>query len=92
MPHVVCEPCLDCRYTNCCEVCPTESFREGEKMLYIDPDTCIDCEACVQECPVEAIYLDEDVPEKWREYVETNAEMAAKCAVINEKKKPLADQ
>ena len=59
-------------------------------MLYIDPETCIDCEACVPECPVEAICLDEDVPEKWGKYVELNAEMAAKCEVINEKKKPLA--
>jgi ferredoxin len=61
-------------------------------MLYIDPETCIDCEACVPECPVEAIFLDEDVPEKWHEYIALNAEMATQCEMINEKKKPLADQ
>lgn len=89
MPHVVCQPCYDCKYTDCVEACPTSAFREGERMLYIDPNVCIDCEACVPRCPVEAIYLDENVPPQWREYIALNAEMAAKCPVITEKKKPL---
>ncbi|MBN2024828.1 MAG: 4Fe-4S binding protein [Pirellulales bacterium] len=89
MPHVVCEPCRDCRYTNCVLVCPVESFREGERMLYIHPDVCIDCGACVSECPVEAIYPDDAVPEKWRSYIALNAEMAPQCPVITERKPPL---
>ena len=92
MTHVVCEPCYECRYTDCVEVCPVDCFREGEKMLYIDPDECIDCEACVPECPVEAIYLDESVPEQWSRYVELNAEMAPQCEPITEKKKPLCEE
>ena len=92
MTHVVCQPCYDCKYTDCVVVCPVECFYEGERMLYIHPDECIDCEACVPECPVEAIFLDENVPEEWRSYVQLNADMAPKCPVISEKKPPLADQ
>jgi ferredoxin len=73
-------------------VCPVECFYEDEKMLYIHPDECIDCEACVPECPVEAIYLDENVPEEWREYIELNAEKSAECEVITEKKTPLCEE
>ena len=92
MTHVVCEPCYGCRYTDCVSVCPVNCFHEDEKMLYIDPDECIDCEACVPECPVEAIYLDENVPEEWRRYIELNAEMAPKCEVITEKRTPLCEE
>ena len=49
MTHVVCEPCFGCKYTDCVVVCPVECFYEGEKILYIHPDECIDCEACVPE-------------------------------------------
>jgi ferredoxin len=51
-----------------------ECFYGDDEQLYIDPDDCIDCEACVNECPVEAIYLDDRVPEKWAEYVQLNAD------------------
>ena len=57
MTHVVCEPCHDCKYTDCVAVCPVQGFWQDEKMLYIDPVDCIDCEACIPECPVEAIYV-----------------------------------
>ena len=90
MTHVVCEPCYNCKYTDCVVVCPVECFYEGEKMLYIHPDECIDCEACVPECPVEAIFLDANVPDEWNNYVQLNAEMAPKCPVITERKEPLA--
>lgn len=86
MPHVVCEPCVGCKYMDCVVVCPVRCFREGERMVYIDPEECIDCEACVPECPVEAIFLDESVPDRWRDYIQLNAEMAAKCPPITEKK------
>src|SRR5438552_3709432 len=55
MTHTVCEPCHDCKYTDCVVVCPVECFYQDETMLYIDPVDCIDCEAGVPECPVEAI-------------------------------------
>jgi ferredoxin len=86
MAFVVTEPCQGCKYTDCVIVCPCDCFHEGEQMLYIDPRDCIDCEACVSECPVEAIYHDSAVPEKWRHYIELNAVMAQSCPSITEKK------
>jgi ferredoxin len=90
MTHVVAEPCFGCKYTDCVVVCPVECFYEGEKMLYIHPDECIDCEACVPECPVEAIFHQDNLPEEWKEFTALNAEMAPQCPVITEKKEPLA--
>ncbi|MBX9787789.1 MAG: ferredoxin family protein [Pirellulales bacterium] len=89
MTHVVCQPCFDCKYTNCVVVCPVECFYEGEQLLYIQPDECIDCEACVPECPVEAIYQEDDVPEEWKDFIALNAEMAPKCPSITEQRPPL---
>ncbi len=60
-------------------------------MLYIHPDECIDCEACVPECPVEAIYHEDNLPEEWASYTELNAEKAEQCEVITEQKTPLAE-
>jgi ferredoxin len=85
MTHVVCEPCFGCKYTDCVVVCPVECFYEGDKILYIHPDECIDCEACVPECPVEAIFHEDNVPEQWKPFTELNAEMASQCPVITEK-------
>jgi ferredoxin len=62
MTHVVAAPCFGCKYTDCVVVCPVECFYEGEQILYIHPDECIDCEACVPECPVEAIFHEDNVP------------------------------
>jgi ferredoxin len=90
MTHVVAEPCFGCKYTDCVVVCPVECFYEGEKMLYIHPDECIDCEACVPECPVEAIFHEDNLPEEWKEFTALNAEMALQTPVITEKKEPLA--
>ena len=91
MTHVVAEPCFGCKYTDCVVVCPVECFYEGEQILYIHPDECIDCEACVPECPVEAIFLEDNLPEEWRPFTELNAEMALQCPVITEQKEPLAE-
>ena len=91
MAHIVAQPCVGCRYTDCVVVCPVECFYEGEKMLYIHPEECIDCEACVAECPVEAIFHEDNVPADWKNYIEMNAEMAPKSKVITEKQKPLAE-
>jgi ferredoxin len=90
MAYVVTEPCFDCKYTDCVVVCPSDSFREGARMLFIDPETCIDCDACIPECPVAAIFYEGDVPEVWKDFIELNREMAATCAPITERKQPLA--
>lgn len=74
MAHVVTEPCRDCKYTDCVVVCPMECFYGDDRQLYIDPDDCIDCGACQPECPVEAIFLDVDVPDRWKGYVPLNAD------------------
>jgi ferredoxin len=67
-----------------------ECFYEGEQTLYIHPDECIDCEACVPECPVEAIFHADNVPEEWADFVALNAEMAPQCPSITAKQNPLA--
>ncbi len=89
MSHVVCEPCLNCKYTDCVSVCPVDCFHEAEKILYIDPNECIDCGLCIPECPVSAIFADTDVPEEWKHYIELNAEKSIELPVINQKKDPL---
>ncbi len=93
MAYIVTEPCINCKYTNCAAVCPVDAFREGPNFLTIDPLECIDCDACVPECPVEAIYPDDEVPEKWEHYIELNDRLAEKWDeyVINETKDELPD-
>lgn len=90
MAFVVTEPCFDCKYTDCVVVCPCDCFHEGDQMLYIHPDHCVDCEACQPECPVEAIFHEDSVPEPWAEFVALNAEMAAKSPCITERKSSLS--
>ena len=77
MTHTVCEPCNDCKYTDCVVVCPVECFWQDDTMLYIDPVDCIDCEACVPECPVEAIFAEANVPSQWTSFTPLNAEKSA---------------
>ena len=91
MTHVVTEPCFGCKYTDCVDVCPVDCFHEGEQMLYINPEECTDCQQCVAECPVEAIFHEDDVPDEWRGFIELNAEMALRCPQITEKKEPLVE-
>ena len=69
MAYVVTESCIKCKYTDCVDVCPVDCFREGPNMLVIDPDECIDCTLCVPECPVEAIFAGDDVPDGQREFL-----------------------
>ena len=90
MAYVVTEPCFGCKYTDCVVVCPCDCFREGESMLFIDPDHCIDCDACRAECPVEAIFPEWEVPEVWKDFIELNREMAATCPPITDRNEPLA--
>jgi ferredoxin len=91
MAYVVAEPCIKCKYTDCVTVCPVNCFYEGENFLAINPDECIDCGACVPECPSEAIFSEDDLPEKWKEFTAINAEYAKKWPNISAKKNPPGD-
>ena len=89
MTYIVNENCIKCKYTDCVEVCPVDCFYEGENMLVIHPDECIDCGVCEPECPIEAILPDTEADaEKW---VELNREYAEKWPVITKQKDPLPE-
>tara|TARA_B100000686_G_scaffold341164_1_gene418122 strand:+ start:999 stop:1328 length:330 start_codon:yes stop_codon:yes gene_type:complete len=91
MAYVVTESCIKCKYTDCVDVCPVDCFHEGPNFLVIDPEECIDCTLCVAECPVEAIYAEDDVPDEQQQFIELNAELAKSWESIVEKKDALAD-
>jgi ferredoxin len=82
MIHVITEPCINCKDTACVPVCPVDCIhpRKDEPefaaatQLFIDPDTCIGCGLCVDECPVKAIYDEDEVPEKWKHFIQLNAD------------------
>ena len=79
MPHVVTPACIGCKHADCVVVCPAECFHEDDRMLYIDPDECTDCGACVAECPESAIYSDLDLPEESFPWAAINAQRAPQC-------------
>lgn len=83
MPFVVTENCIKCKYSDCVEVCPVDCFYEAEEFLVIDPDECIDCALCVPECPAEAIYADDELPEDQIDFIEINALLAPTLPNIN---------
>ncbi len=89
MTFVVTSNCHRCRYTDCVAVCPVDCFHGDAEMLYIDPAECIDCGACVPECPVEAIFDEGSVPEDEAQWLEINAERAPSLPVVNVKVDPL---
>ena len=91
MTYVVTESCVKCKYTDCVDVCTVDCFREGPNMLVIDPDECIDCTLCVPECPVEAIFAEDDVAEGQREFIAINAELSKVWQPIVERKDAPAD-
>ncbi|MBI3899653.1 MAG: ferredoxin family protein [Gammaproteobacteria bacterium] len=91
MTYVVTENCIKCKYTDCVEVCPVDCFHEGPNFLVIDPDECIDCTLCVPECPANAIFAEDDVPEDQKQFIKLNAELAKNWPVITEQKDPPAD-
>ena len=86
MTYVVTESCIKCKYTDCVDVCPVDCFREGPNMLVIDPAECIDCTLCVPECPVEAIFAEDDVPDAQQEFIALNAELSQIWKPIIERK------
>lgn len=81
MAYIICEPCIGTKDTACVDVCPVDCIHprkdedefEAEEKLYIHPDECIDCGACVPACPVEAIFVLDEVPEQWQNYIEIDA-------------------
>ena len=86
MTHVVTESCIKCKYTDCVDVCPVDCFREGPNMLAIEPDECIDCAVCIPECPVNAIYAEEDVPADQRQFIAMNVELSRQWKSITRMK------
>ncbi len=91
MTFVVIDNCIKCKYTDCVEVCPVDCFYEGPNFLVIHPDECIDCALCEPECPAQAIFSEDEVPEDMQEFIELNADLAEVWPNITEKKEPLPD-
>lgn len=86
MTFVVTENCIRCKYTDCVEVCPVDCFHEGKNFLVINPEECIDCNLCVPECPAEAIFPDDELPEDQMHCIELNAHYAKLWPVITVQK------
>ena len=91
MTFVVTDNCIKCKYTDCVEVCPVDCFYEGPNFLVIHPDECIDCALCEPECPAQAIFSEDEVPEDMQEFIELNADLAEVWPNITEKKEALPD-
>jgi len=85
MTHVVTDNCINCKHTDCVEVCPVDCFHAGPNFLVIDPDECIDCTLCVEECPVGAIFPELDVPPGQEIFMAINAELAPQWPVLTSK-------
>jgi ferredoxin len=91
MTFIVGEQCIKCKHTDCVEVCPVDCFYEGPNFLVIHPDECIDCALCEPECPVDAIYAEDEIPEDQLVFLELNAELAEVWPNITEMKEAPAD-
>ena len=91
MTFVVTESCIGCKYTDCMEPCPVDCFHEGPNFMVIDPEVCIDCAACVAECPVQAIFDAKDVPPEQQHMIVLNAEFSRNWPVITERHEPLPE-
>ena len=91
MTYVVTESCIKCKYTDCVEICPVDCFYEGPEFLVIDPDECIDCGLCEPECPVEAIFADDELPKDQIEFIEINLKLSEVYENIAEAKEPLPE-
>ena len=74
MTHIIAEPCVGVKDKACVEVCPVDCIYEGDTMLYIHPEECIDCGLCIDACPVQAIFPLEEVPDQWKEFIAKNYE------------------
>lgn len=92
MTFVVSENCIRCKLTDCVEVCPVDCFYEGPNMLVINPDECIDCALCEPECPVNAIFAEDELPEDQVEFLAINKRLSQQWPNINTHKAPPADE
>jgi ferredoxin len=91
MTFVVTDNCINCKYTDCVEVCPVDCFHVGPNFLVIDPDECIDCALCEPECPAEAIVAEDDLPESQAQFLEINAKKSRDWPVITMHTDPMPD-
>ena len=91
MAFVVGEDCIKCKHTDCAEVCPVDCFYEGPNFLVIHPDECIDCALCEPECPVDAIFSEDELPAGQENFQQLNAELADTWPNITERKDPPED-
>ena len=91
MTFVVGEDCIKCKHTDCVEVFPVDFFYEGPNFLVIHPDECIDCALCEPECPVDAIFSEDELPADQEEFLQLNTELAEIWPNITERKEPRAD-
>ena len=91
MTFVVGENCINCKHTDCVEVCPVDCFYEGPNFLVIHPDECIACALCEPECPVNAIFSEDELPDDQKEFIEINKDLAEKWPNITEMKDALPD-
>src|SRR5579872_7051541 len=91
MTYVVTEKCIQCKHTDCVEVCPVSCFHEGPNFIVIDPDECIDCNLCALECPVNAIYSEDELSPTHRKFLEINKRLSKTWPSIIEKKQALPD-
>ena len=91
MTYIIAEPCIDIKDRSCVDVCPVDCIHEFDRILVIDPEECIDCGACEPECPVEAIFSEEELPAGQEHFKALNAELAKQWPVITEKKDPPGD-
>lgn len=91
MTYVVTENCIKCLYTDCVDVCPVDCFHIGPNFMVIDPDECIDCTLCEPECPAEAIFAEDEIPEGMENYLELNAELSRDWPVLTEQTDGLPD-
>ena len=78
MPYIIAEPCIGVKDKSCVAVCPVDCIHESGDQLYIDPNECIDCGLCEPECPVDAIFMEDEVPDQWKSFIQINADMAKK--------------
>ena len=91
MAFIVTDNCIRCKYTDCVDVCPVDCFYEGPNFLAINPDECIDCALCEPECPANAIFSEDELPEEQEVFVELNRDLSLIWPNIAEKKDALPD-
>ena len=91
MAFVVTENCIKCKFTDCVDVCPVDCFHVGPNFLVIDPDECIDCTLCEPECPANAIFAEDELPEGQEQFAELNAELSKIWPVITNVQDSMSD-